>query len=138
MPRYTVKDFHPEILRLFDQYVHRLKLPGAASCRAHRLLRSASARREILDMLDPRFADAQQVKPDDPRIAGEEHRNKVAQGIRRPALLSGASGRREGHGSRKTADCARSPRKPQVSTRISRILRAASRLTGFLRSRPTR
>ena len=70
MPRLTAQDFHPEVLRLFDQYVHGLIprrgfLQGASKLAA---LSGASAA-ELLDMLNPRFAEAQQVAPGDPRLA---------------------------------------------------------------------
>jgi carboxymethylenebutenolidase len=70
MPSLTAKDFHPEVLRLFDQYVHgeiprRGFLQGASKLAA---LSGASAA-ELLDMLNPRFAEAQQVAPGDPRLA---------------------------------------------------------------------
>jgi carboxymethylenebutenolidase len=69
MTRLTAQDFHPEVLRLFDQYVHGLIprrgfLQGASKLAA---LSGASAA-ELLDMLNPRFAEAQ-VAPGDPRLA---------------------------------------------------------------------
>jgi carboxymethylenebutenolidase len=70
MPRLTAQDFHPDVLRLFDQYVHgeiprRGFLRGASKLAA--LTGSSAA--ELLDMLNPRFAEAQQVAPGDPRLA---------------------------------------------------------------------
>ena len=64
----SAADFSPEILRLFDRYVH-----GDASRRefltqAQGLLGSAAAASATLAALSPQFARAQQVKPDDPRI----------------------------------------------------------------------
>src|SRR5688572_24831384 len=58
-PRSKASDFDPEVLRLFDQYVHgnidrRGFLAGAAS---------------LLAALSPQFAAAQQVKPDDKRLS---------------------------------------------------------------------
>lgn len=68
-PRLRANDFSPGILRLFDRYVH-----GDVSRRefldaAQRLLGSAAAASATLAALSPRFAWAQQVKPDDPRIS---------------------------------------------------------------------
>jgi carboxymethylenebutenolidase len=65
-------DFHPEVLRLFDQYVHgqtsrRGFLSGASTYAA---LSGATAI-ELLDALNPRFAAAQKVSPADPRIKTE-------------------------------------------------------------------
>jgi carboxymethylenebutenolidase len=63
-------DFHPDVLRLFDQYVHgvidrRGFLDGAA-----RFAGRAGAV-ALLAALSPRFARAQQVAPDDPRLRSE-------------------------------------------------------------------
>ncbi len=81
MPRLTANDFHPEILRLFDQYVHGLIprrgfLQGASSLAA---LSGASAA-ELLDMLNPRFAWAQQVSPGDPRLTAQHIEIELPQG----------------------------------------------------------
>jgi carboxymethylenebutenolidase len=67
--RKTAKDFDPEVLRLFDQYVHgmidrRGFLKGAA-----RFAVGASTAAGLLAALSPRFAEAQKVKPDDARLA---------------------------------------------------------------------
>jgi carboxymethylenebutenolidase len=64
----TARDFPPEVLRLFDQYVHdlidrRAFLDGAAKYAVGGL--SAAA---FLDALSPRFAEAQQVRPTDARL----------------------------------------------------------------------
>ncbi len=68
-PRKTAKDFDPEVMRLFDQYVHgaidrRGFLSGAA-----RFAVGASTAAGLLAALTPQFALAQQVKPDDARLA---------------------------------------------------------------------
>lgn len=73
-PRLRASDFSPGILRLFDRYVH-----GDVSRRefldaAQRLLGSAAAASATLAALSPRFAWAQQVKPDDPRISTRPQR----------------------------------------------------------------
>jgi carboxymethylenebutenolidase len=65
----TASDFDPEVLRLFDQYVHGLIdrcgfLSGAA-----RFAVGASGAAGLLAALAPQFAAAQQVKPDDPRLS---------------------------------------------------------------------
>lgn len=69
MTRKTADDFHPEVLKLFDQYVHgqasrRDFLTGAAKYAA---LAGVTAT-GLLAALSPQFAAAQQVKPEDPRI----------------------------------------------------------------------
>ena len=65
-------DFHPEVLRLFDQYVHGLAsrrgfLKGASTYAAV----SGATAVELLDALNPRFAAAQKVAPTDSRIKTE-------------------------------------------------------------------
>ncbi|RFC36483.1 MAG: carboxymethylenebutenolidase [Candidatus Nitrotoga sp. SPKER] len=65
--RKTVEDFHPEVLKLFDKYVH-----GDISRRG--FLQSVAqfaggvTALGLLDALNPRFADAYQVASNDPRI----------------------------------------------------------------------
>jgi carboxymethylenebutenolidase len=70
--RLTARDFHPEVLRLFDRYVHGLTdrrgfLEGAAKFATAAGLTAAG----LLDALNPRFAQAQQVPPQDPRLDAE-------------------------------------------------------------------
>ncbi len=72
MTRKTANDFHPEVLRLFDRYVHgdvsrRDFLLGSAKYAA---LSGVSAT-ALLQALSPQFAEAQQIKPDDARIKAE-------------------------------------------------------------------
>ena len=62
-------DFDPEVMRLFDQYVHgaidrRGVLAGAA-----RFAAGAGGAAALLAALNPRFAEARQVEPDDARLA---------------------------------------------------------------------
>jgi carboxymethylenebutenolidase len=66
--RLTADDFDPRVMRLFDQYVHgqidrRGFLSGAGN-----LAIGAAAATGLLAALSPRFAAAQQVKPDDKRL----------------------------------------------------------------------
>ena len=68
MTHKTAKDFNPEVLKLFDQYVHGLTsrrgfLDGAAKFTAGSVGAVA-----VLDALSPKFAEAQQVAKNDPRI----------------------------------------------------------------------
>lgn len=72
MARKTANDFHPEILRLFDRYVHgdasrRDFLLGAAKYAALSGVSAAT----LLQALRPKFAEAQQIKPDDSRLHAE-------------------------------------------------------------------
>ncbi|WP_222564260.1 dienelactone hydrolase family protein [Novilysobacter antarcticus] len=70
-PRKTADDFDPEVLRLFDRYVHgQLDRRGFLTCAA-RFAVGATTAAGLLAALMPRFAAAQQVKPDDPRLRAE-------------------------------------------------------------------
>jgi carboxymethylenebutenolidase len=94
--RQTAADFHPEVLRLFDQYVHggidrRGFLDGAAKFSVGGV--SAAA---LLQSLSPNFAQAQQVPKNDPRIKAETLEFASPQGygkargyLVRPASASG-------------------------------------------------
>jgi carboxymethylenebutenolidase len=69
--RFKASDFDPEVLRLFDQYVHgvidrRGFLAGAA-----RFAVGATTAVGLLAALSPQFAAAQQVKPDDKRLTAK-------------------------------------------------------------------
>src|SRR5258705_4577001 len=68
--RLTAKDFHPEILRLFDRYVHgmidrRGFLDGAAKFAVGGMTAAA-----MLQTLSPNYPYAEQVPKDDKRITG--------------------------------------------------------------------
>jgi len=96
MPRLTAKDFDPEVLKLFDSYVHGLIprrdfLKGAAKFAV-----GAVTAEVLLEALNPKFAQAQQIKHDDPRIrasyvefASPLGYGKVRGYLVRPAQASG-------------------------------------------------
>jgi carboxymethylenebutenolidase len=70
-PLESARDFPPEVLRLFDQYVHdlidrRAFLDGAGKFAVGGLTAAA-----LLDALSPRFAEAQKVRPTDARLHAE-------------------------------------------------------------------
>ena len=70
-PRSKASDFEPEVLQLFDQYVHgvidrRGFLAGAA-----RFAVGAATATGLLAALSPQFAAAQQVEPDDKRLSAK-------------------------------------------------------------------
>ena len=70
MPRKTAADFQPEVLKLFDQYVHggisrRGFLDGAGKYAV-----GGTTAAGLLEALSPNFAQAQQVSPADARIVG--------------------------------------------------------------------
>jgi carboxymethylenebutenolidase len=70
MPRQTAKDFHPEVLKLFDQFVHG-HIPRREFLKSAGKYAVAGLTAEgLLNALTPRFAEAQQVKPTDARIKG--------------------------------------------------------------------
>jgi carboxymethylenebutenolidase len=69
MQRKTSADFHPEVLRWFDRYVHgfidrRGFLNGVAKYAAGGVTATT-----LLEALSPQFAEAQKVAKDDPRIS---------------------------------------------------------------------
>lgn len=71
MPERKASDFDPEVLRLFDQYVHggidrRGFLIGAA-----RFAVGAAGAAGLLAALSPQFAAAQEVAPDDARLVAK-------------------------------------------------------------------
>ena len=96
MQRKTAADFHPEVLRLFDKYVHgdvdrRGFLDGVARYAVGGVTASI-----LLESLSPRFAQAQQVAGGDPRIsakyveyASPEGSGKVRGYLVRPANAAG-------------------------------------------------
>jgi carboxymethylenebutenolidase len=68
MTRKTAKDFHPEVLGLFDQYVHGLTTRRGFLEGAAKFALGGVTAAGLLEALSPRFAEAQQVKGDDLRI----------------------------------------------------------------------
>lgn len=68
MTRKIAADFHPEALKLFDQYVHgQLSRRGFLE-RAATFAAAGVGAEGLLLALSPNFAQAQQVPPADPRI----------------------------------------------------------------------
>ena len=68
MQRKTASDFAPEVMQLFDQYVHGLIDRRGFLNGATRYAVGGISATMLLDMLNPKFAEAQQIKTDDPRI----------------------------------------------------------------------
>ena len=68
MTRKTVNDFHPEVLKLFDKYVHGQITRRGFLDGATKFAVSAVAAATLLDALSPKFAEAQQVQSNDARI----------------------------------------------------------------------
>jgi carboxymethylenebutenolidase len=68
MTRQTSDDFHPEVLRLFDKYVHGI-IPRREFLKSAGKYAAAGLTAEaLLAALSPQFAEAQQVQKDDARI----------------------------------------------------------------------
>jgi carboxymethylenebutenolidase len=68
MTRKTAKDFHPQALKLFDQYVHGLLPRRDFLQKAAQFAAIGVTGEALLTALSPRFAEAKQVPDDDPRI----------------------------------------------------------------------
>jgi len=68
MTRKTAKDFHPQALKLFDQYVHGLLSRRDFLQRAAQFAAVGVTGEALLTALSPRFAEAKQIPDDDPRI----------------------------------------------------------------------
>jgi carboxymethylenebutenolidase len=69
--RLQASDFHPDVLRLFDQYVHGLLDRRGFLERAAQFAVTTGGAAALLDALSPRFAQAQQIQPGDPRLYTE-------------------------------------------------------------------
>ncbi|MGC3944552.1 MAG: dienelactone hydrolase family protein [Chryseolinea sp.] len=71
MTRKTAQDFAPEVLKLFDQYVHGLLDRRGFLQSAGKYTAGAVGAELLLAELSPNFAQAEQVTPDDKRIKAE-------------------------------------------------------------------
>ena len=96
MIRKTASDFDPEVLKLFDQYVHGDISRRSFLHSAGKLAVGAFTAEAILEALSPRFAEAQQIKPDDQRISTRyiEHPSPAGYGnlrgyLAQPAHVNG-------------------------------------------------
>lgn len=69
--RKRASDFHPEVLRLFDEYVHGITDRRGFLERAAQFAVGGVTAAALLEALSPRFAEAQQVAPSDQRIETE-------------------------------------------------------------------
>jgi carboxymethylenebutenolidase len=70
-PRSTANDFDPEVLRLFDQYVHGMIDRRGFLAGAAKFALGAAGAAGLLAALSPRFAEAQQVPADDKRLSAK-------------------------------------------------------------------
>jgi carboxymethylenebutenolidase len=71
MTRMTAKDFHPEILELYDFYVHGRITKREFLDRASKFAVGGLTAMAILNMMSPDYAMAQQVSFTDPEIVAE-------------------------------------------------------------------
>lgn len=71
MDRKTAKDFDPDVLILFDAYVHGAIDRRGFLDKARKYAVGGVTAAMLLDALNPRFAEAQQVAKDDKRIKTE-------------------------------------------------------------------
>lgn len=96
MTRKTAADFHPEVLKAFDQYTHgditRRGFLGTVT----KFAVAGITAEGILAALTPQFAQAEQITPDDPRVKAEwvefaspNGTGKVKGYLVRPAKVSG-------------------------------------------------
>jgi carboxymethylenebutenolidase len=69
--RLTTKDFDPELWAIFDDYVHGHIDRRAFLDRAAKFAVGGVTAVMLLDMLNPKFAEAQQVQPGDARLRTE-------------------------------------------------------------------
>ncbi len=80
MERKKASDFHPEVLKLFDGYVHGSLSRRDFLDRAARFAVGAFTATAMLEALKPNFAWAQQVPKDDTRIRTETATYPTTQG----------------------------------------------------------
>ena len=90
--RLTAADFDPEVLMLFDAYVHGALDRRGFLDKAKKYAVGGMSAAMLLDALSPKFAEAQQVKKDDARLDDVVRRVPVAAGQRHGARLPGAAG----------------------------------------------
>lgn len=69
--RKRARDFHPRILEIFDGYVHGKMSKRAFIAQAGKYTAAGVTGAMILEQLQPNYALAQQVAPDDPEIETE-------------------------------------------------------------------
>jgi carboxymethylenebutenolidase len=99
MTRKTAKDFDPQVLQLFDKYVHGDLSRRGFLQSAGKVAAGALSAEALLAALSPNFTQAQQVAPTDPRIVGSrvefpspDGNGKVHGYLVRPAAAQGKPG----------------------------------------------
>ncbi|HEY0393459.1 MAG TPA: dienelactone hydrolase family protein [Candidatus Elarobacter sp.] len=96
MTRKTAADFHPDVLKLFDQYVHGVIQRGDFLRAAARYAVAGVTAEMLLNALSPRFAEAAQIQEGDARIrvsraeyASPSGSGKVRAYMARPSKATG-------------------------------------------------
>lgn len=91
----TAADFKPEVLQLFDKYVHGLIPRREFLTRAGQYAVAGVTAEGLLNALSPRFAEAQEVQHSDPRIQARyvEHPSPKGYGTLRGYLVQPAGAR---------------------------------------------
>jgi carboxymethylenebutenolidase len=96
MPKLTANDFSPEVLKLFDQYVHGIIPRREFLTSASKFAAAGLTAEGLLGILSPQFAEATQVPADDKRlktewveIASPDGNGKVRGYLVKPAKFSG-------------------------------------------------
>ena len=89
----TAQDFDPELLILFDAYVHGAIDRRGFLDRAAKFAVGGTTAVVLLDALNPRFAEAQQIAKDDARLKAEfvEYPSPAGSGTMRGYLVKPAS-----------------------------------------------
>ena len=95
-PRKQASDFDPKILEIFDGYVHGKMSKRAFLSQAGKYAAAGVTGAMLLEQLQPNYAMAQQVAPDDPDIEVQQASYESAQGhgritglMAKPANASG-------------------------------------------------
>ena len=110
MARKTAADFDPELLVLFNAYVHGAIDRRGFLDKARKYAVGGITAAMLLDQLSPNFAEAQQVPPDDKRLKTERVSYPSPIRQREDERLSGAAGQRDGE----AAGRSRGPREPRA------------------------
>jgi len=94
MNRKTAADFHPEVLRSFDRYVHGVIDRRGFLDSVSKYAAGGVTATMLLEALSPQFALAQKVKKDDPRIKASyvEYASPQGSGTMRGYLVAPAFG----------------------------------------------
>ena len=133
MERRKASDYPPEVLKLFDGYVHGTISRREFLDRAAQYAVGGFTAAAMLESLRPNFAWAQQVQKDDVRIRAEylTYASPQGSGTMRGYFVRPASATGSCRGSSSSTRIA-------ASIRTSKTSRAGSRWRATSRSRPTR